>query len=95
MDKVNGRKNNRTIITIPDKLCREIRNVLSKEKPFKTLGRPVIPYRKVLDSFLYVLRTGCQWKMLPKDCGSGSTSVREDSKNGSVWMTLKRYGLYY
>jgi transposase len=31
------------------------------------VGRPIIPYRKVLDGMLYVLRTGCQWKMLPKE----------------------------
>jgi transposase len=40
------------------------------------IGRPVIPYRKVMDGILYVLRTGCQWKMLPKEFGSGSTCHR-------------------
>ena len=47
--------------------------ILPKEKPPKTVGRPIVPYRKVLDGILYVLRTGCQWKMLPKEYGSGST----------------------
>lgn len=47
------------------------------EKPKNTVGRPVIPFRKVLDGILYVLRTGgCQWKMLPKEYGSGSTCHR-------------------
>jgi len=27
----------------------------------------------VLDGILYVLRTGCQWKAVPKEFGSGST----------------------
>jgi transposase len=27
----------------------------------------------VLDGILYVLRTGCQWKVVPKEFGSGST----------------------
>ena len=40
------------------------------------MGRPIVPYRKVLDGILYVLRTGCQWKMLPKEYGSGSTCHR-------------------
>ncbi|MDQ6724258.1 MAG: transposase, partial [Thermoproteota archaeon] len=54
-----------TIVRIPDKLWDEIRIILPKEKPSKTIGRPIIPYRKVLDGILYILRTGCQWKMLP------------------------------
>ena len=41
-----------------------------------TVGRPAIPFRKVLNGILYVLRTGCQWKMLPKEYGSGSTCHR-------------------
>ncbi len=50
--------------------------ILPKEKPARTAGRPVIPYRKVLDGIIYVLRTGYQWKMLPKEHGSGSTCHR-------------------
>ena len=33
-------------------------------------------FRKVLDGILYILRTGCQWKMLPSEYGSGSTCHR-------------------
>ena len=50
--------------------------ILPKEKPPKTVGRPIVPYRKVLDGILYILRTGCQWKMLPSEYGSGSTCHR-------------------
>ena len=65
------------IIRIPDKLWDEIKKVLPREKPSKTVGRPIIPYRKVFDGILYVLRTeGCQWKMLPKEYSSGSTCHR-------------------
>ena len=61
---------------IPDDLWDEIKVILPPEKPYKTIGRPVVPFRKVLDGILYVLRTGCQWKMLPKEYGSGSTCHR-------------------
>ena len=61
---------------ILDELWDEIKNVLPKEKSSKTVGRPIIPYRKVLDGILYILRTRCQWKMLPKEYGSGSTCHR-------------------
>ena len=51
-------------------------SVLPAEKPDNTVGRPIVPYRKVMDGIVYVLRTGCQWKMLPREYGSGSTCHR-------------------
>ena len=65
-----------TILKISDKLWNEIKNIFPKEKPLKTVGRPIVRYRKVIDGILYVLRTGCQWKMLPKEYGSSSTCHR-------------------
>ncbi len=102
----------RTIIRIPDDLWYEIEDILPDEKPDNTIGRPIVPYRKVqlfhteksncsiqkspivpyrkvqlfhteksncsiqkspivpyrkvLDGIMFILRTGCQWKMLPK-----------------------------
>ncbi len=41
------KRKNPTILRIPDKLCDKIENILPKEKPSKTVGRPVVPYRKV------------------------------------------------
>jgi len=69
-------KNKPTITDISDELWNIISSTLPTEKPNKTIGRPVIPYRKVMNGILYVLRTGCQWKMLPKEFGSGSTCHR-------------------
>ena len=37
---------------IPDKLWDEIKMIIPKEKPSRTIGRPVIPYRKVFDGIL-------------------------------------------
>ena len=54
----------------------EIRMILPPEKPDNTIGRPAVSFRKVLDGILFGLRTGCQWKMLPKVYGSGSTCHR-------------------
>jgi transposase len=83
-----------TIISILNDLWNEIRKILPKEKPVNTVGRPIVPYRKVLDGVLYVLRTGCQWKMLPKEYGSGSTCHRRFQEwNGTgvfkkIWIRL-------
>ena len=65
-----------TVKRIPDEIWDEIRMILPPEKPDNTIGHPAVSFRKVLDGILYVLRTGCQWKMLPKEYGSGSTCHR-------------------
>ncbi|HEX5186180.1 MAG TPA: transposase [Nitrososphaeraceae archaeon] len=64
---VKSKKCVKTIICMPDELWNEIKNILPDEKPDNTIGRPVVLYRKVLDGIMFVLRTGCQWKMLPKE----------------------------
>ena len=70
-------KNKPTITKISDKLWDMIDPILPREKPNNTVGRPVIPFRKVLDGIVYVLRSGCQWEMLlPSEFGSGSTCHR-------------------
>jgi transposase len=77
IQKEKDKRKNPTILRVPDKLWDEIKSIFPKEKPLKTIGRPIVKYRKVLDGILYILRTGCQWKkMLPKEYGSGSTCHR-------------------
>ena len=76
IQKEEDKKDNCTILSIPDELWDEIVSVLPKEKPDNAIGRPIVPYRKVMDGILYILRTGCQWKMLPAEYGSGSTCHR-------------------
>ncbi|MGC2428616.1 MAG: transposase [Nitrososphaeraceae archaeon] len=74
-----------TVKRIPDELWDEIRLILPPEKPTNTIGRPAVSFRKILDGILYVLRTGYQWKMLPKEFGSGSTCHRRFQQ----WATSK------
>jgi transposase len=74
-----------TVKRIPDELWDEVRFILPSEKPANTIGRPGVSFRKVLDGILYVLRTGCQWKMLPREYGSGSTCHRRFLQ----WSTSK------
>ena len=68
------KKHLQTIRIVPDDLWEEIKLLLPPEKPNKTIGRPVVPFRKVLDGIVYILRTGSQWKILP-EYGSGSTHM--------------------
>jgi transposase len=65
-----------TIWTIPDKMWQRIRPLLPPEKQPGAPGRPPLPFRKVMNGILFVLRTGCQWKALPGCYGSGSIAHR-------------------
>ena len=49
---------------------------LPPEPPPNRRARPIVPFRQVLGGILYRLRTGCQWKALPAEFGSGSTCHR-------------------
>jgi hypothetical protein len=87
------KKDNSTILKISDELWDKIRIILPKEKPSKTTGRPIIPFRKILDGILYILRTGCQWKMLPSGYGYGyGFNMSYDFKNGLNLTFLRKYG---
>ena len=39
-------------------------------------GRKRLDQRKVLEGIFYILRTGCQWKAVPREFGSGSSLHR-------------------
>ncbi|MDN5846706.1 MAG: transposase [Candidatus Nitrosocosmicus sp.] len=62
-----GNTSHPTIITVPDKLWDEFKKILPREKPPKTVGRPVVPYRRVLDGILYVLEQDAGGKCFPKN----------------------------
>jgi transposase len=58
---------------VPDDLWDLIEPLLPAEPAKPKGGRPRVPDRVVLAGILYRVRTGCQWKALPSDFGSGST----------------------
>src|SRR2546426_11242431 len=76
MTKLKKPRRLRTIWRLPDELWVELHPLLPSEKPPGTPGRPVVPFRRVVDGILYVLRTGCQWNALPREYGSSSTCHR-------------------
>ena len=61
---------------IPDDLWNLIEPLLPPDKPPGANGRPRVSNRTVLNGILYVLRTGCPWKMVPHEYRSGSTCHR-------------------
>ncbi len=66
--------------TVSDALWRKIEPLLPvrKRQPQRKYhrkpgaGRKPMPARQVFSAIVYVLRTGCQWKALPKEYGSAS-----------------------
>ena len=52
---------------VKDKISQRKRDINKEYKNKPGQGRKQIPPRKILEGILYVLRTGCQWKAVPKE----------------------------
>src|SRR5215207_6553930 len=77
---------------VPDDLWKAIEPLLPQEPSKRKGGRPRAPNRAVLGGIIFVLRTGCPWRLLPKElgCGSGTTCWRrlQDWQAAGVWERL-------
>ena len=58
---------------LPEALWEQMVRVLPPPTPKKKDGRPRMDDRHAMTAILYVLRTGCQWKALPRSLGAPST----------------------
>jgi transposase len=56
-----------------DAQWQRIEPLLPRRKRKPKGGRPPLDDRRVMTAILYVLRTGCQWKAIPRSLGAGST----------------------
>lgn len=54
------------------------------------LGRRPIDRRRIINAILYVVRTGCQWRMLPKNFPNWSTvyNVFWRWRNAGIWQKI-------
>jgi len=66
-DNVNG------TYRISDALWEQIEPLLPPGLPKPRTGRPRMDDRKAMEAILYVLRTNCAWKALPRSLGAKST----------------------
>jgi transposase len=89
---VRKRRARRTIRCIPDELWELVKPAIPAKEFTATGGRPRKDPRLILDGVLYVLRTGCQWKDLPAEYGSGSTCHRrfQEWVEAGVWRRMLR-----
>lgn len=87
-----------TLWHIPEDLWSRIAPLLGPEKAPGTPGRPAVSFRLIFDALLYVLRTGCQWRAIPRhEDAPGSTvqgRFRQWIKAGvfeRAWTGLREY----
>ena len=70
----------------------------SKERRYRRKpggGRKPMPARQIFSAIVYVLRTGCQWKALPKEFGSASAIHKHFQQwhRAGFFLALWRSGL--
>lgn len=58
---------------VPDDLWARIEPLIPEVPRHPRGGRPRVADRTVFAGIVYRLKTGCQWKALPREFGSGST----------------------
>lgn len=79
---------------LTDELWERIKPHVPPEPPKPKGGRPRVSDRAALTGILFVLRTGIQWEMLPKEmaCGCGMTCWRRlrDWQAAGVWKKVWR-----
>ena len=80
---------------VPEALWRRMEPLLPKYPVSREGGRPRLPLRKVVAGILFVLRTGCQWKAMPREFGSGSAihDYFQEWSDSGVFAKLWRVAL--
>src|SRR5215208_4131036 len=77
---------------VPDDLWEAIESLLPKDPLKPNGGGPCVPARAALGGIVFVLRTECPWRLLPRKqgCGSGVTCWRRlrDWQAAGVWEAL-------
>lgn len=79
---------------VNEELWKEVEPLLPEHRRSPQGGRPPAADRPCLEGILYVLKTGCQWQMLPASdrWPSGSTCWRRwrDWTQAGLWPQLHR-----
>jgi putative transposase len=73
---------------IPDPLWALMVPLLPTQAAQPKGGRPRVDLRRVLDGIFYRLRTGCQWKAIPRNLVAGSTAH-------DYFQLWQKTGLFY
>ena len=74
--------------------ARSVRDKVYVRKP--GVGRPAKPARLVFEAIVFVLRTGCQWKALPKERFGSASAVHKrflEWEAAGFFVSLRKAGL--
>src|SRR5262249_29388510 len=71
-----------TIWHAPDDLWSLIAPLFGPEKAPGTPGRPAVPFRRIFDGIIDVLRTGCPWRAIPREQFAPKSTVWGRFKQG-------------
>jgi putative transposase len=80
-----------TLWRMTDALWVQIEPLLPLAKQPGTVGQPALSQRRVLNGILHILRTGCQWKSLPKEMFGASSSLHtyfQAWQKAGVWQRI-------
>ncbi|EMF81742.1 hypothetical protein LEP1GSC188_2275 [Leptospira weilii serovar Topaz str. LT2116] len=82
---------------IPDKLWQKIERLIAKENANPQGGRNRVSARVVIAGILYRMKTGCQWRAIPNDFGSGQTCHRrfQEWERAGVFKKISKSILKY
>ncbi|WP_295607515.1 IS5 family transposase [uncultured Lamprocystis sp.] len=83
---------------IPDEFWNAVEPLLAPFRRTKSGGSPPLDFRLIVNGIFYVLKTGCQWSMLPRCYGSKSTVHEHFQRwvHAGVWAELfRRYAQAY
>ena len=80
---------------IPDPLWERIEPLLPPRLPGSRGGRPRMDDRRAMEAILYVFRTDCRWKDIPRSFGASSTVHRrfQEWREAGVFQRMWRAGL--
>lgn len=79
--------------TMPEDFWEAVQHLLPAEEARIQGGRPRLDNYRALSGILYRLRTGCQWKAVPKEFGAGSTLQRRFQEWAQAGVFDDIYGI--
>jgi len=80
---------------LPDAMWERVQPLLPPEPPKPKGGRPRNDDRQMMDAIFFVLRTGIQWKALPRSIAAGSSAHDrfQEWQRGGVFRKMWEAGL--
>ena len=64
-----------TIWHTPDDLWSRIAPLFGPDEPPGTVGRPAVPASRTFDAIIYLPRTVCQWRAIPREAYAPGPTV--------------------